>query len=172
MKTKITWIALAIAAAGTLGAQAQEEGQQRRGQRQMPESVVKEFDKDGDGKLNDDENKAAREAMRARFEEARKKELEEFDKDKDGKLNDEERKAAQQARQAKRKALVEKYDADKNGEVSTEEAKTATPEEQRVLMAPRGGRGQGGEGRGQRGGRGGDQPKPEEKKEEAKPAGE
>jgi hypothetical protein len=178
MKTKLTWIALALAAAGTLGAQAQEEGGRRGGNRAPNPEAIKEFDKDGDGKLSDEEAKAMREAMQARRAEAQKKELEEFDKDKDGKLSDEERKAAQEAREAKHKALVEKYDADKNGELSREEIQTAVKagEEMRYLRPgpARGGRGgEGGAGGGgRRGGRGGEgAPKPEEKKEEAKPAG-
>lgn len=179
MKTKITWIALALAAAGTLGAQAQEEAPRRGGGRQPNPEMIKEFDKDGDGKLSDEERTAMREAMQARAEEARKKELAEFDKDKDGKLSEEERKAAQEAREAKHKALVEKYDADKNGELSREEIQTAVKagEEMRYLRpAPQRG-GRGGEGRGGEGrrGRGGEQPTPppaEPKKEEAKPAGE
>ncbi|WP_052573853.1 EF-hand domain-containing protein [Haloferula sp. BvORR071] len=169
MKTKITWIALALAA-GTLGVHAQEEGGQRRGpgNRQLPPEIIKEYDKDGDGKLSDDETKAMREAMQARRAEQEKKDLEEFDKDKDGKLNDEETKALREARQAKRKALIEKYDTDKDGKVSPEEAKAATPEERMALrggMGPGGRGGEGGQGGGRRGGRGGEnQPKPEEKK--------
>jgi Ca2+-binding EF-hand superfamily protein len=61
----------------------------------------KPFDKDGDGKLNDEERKAMMEAMQKRrpnagpqFQEMMKK----FDKDGDGKLNEEERKAMREAR--------------------------------------------------------------------------
>ena len=173
MKTNITWIALAVAISGTALTHAQEEGRERRGPRQLPEAVLKEFDKDGDGKLSDDENKAMREAMQARREEARKKEIAEFDKDKDGKLNDEEQKAANEAREAKRKALIEKYDADKDGKLNREEVQAAAKAGEELRYLRPGGpgqRGQRGEGRGGRGDR--QQPKPEEKKEEAKPAGE
>ena len=52
------------------------------------------FDKDGDGKLSDDEKAEARKAMEAR----RKEMIGKFDKDGDGKLNEEERKAAMAAR--------------------------------------------------------------------------
>jgi Ca2+-binding EF-hand superfamily protein len=169
MKTNITWIALAVAISGTAITHAQEGRPERRGQRQVPEAMLKEFDKDGDGKLNDDERTAMREAMRARFEEARKKEIAEFDKDKDGKLNEEERKAANEAREAKRKALVEKYDADKDGKLSREEIQTAVKAGEEVRFLRPGGpgqRGPRGEGRPPRGER---QPKPEDKKEEAKP---
>ena len=59
------------------------------------------FDKDGDGKLSDEERKAMMEEMQKRrpnvgpqFQEMMKK----FDKDGDGKLSDEERKAMREAR--------------------------------------------------------------------------
>lgn len=52
------------------------------------EEMVKKFDKDGDGKLNDTEKAAAHDAMKAAHE---KKMLEKFDADKDGKLSDAEK---------------------------------------------------------------------------------
>lgn len=170
MKTNITWIALAVAISGTAVTQAQqEEGRPNRGPRQLPEAVLKEFDKDGDGKLSDDERSAMREAMQARREEARKKEIAEFDKDKDGKLNEEEQKAANEAREAKRKALVEKYDADKDGKLSREEIQTAVKAGEDLRYLRPGGPGQRGP-RGEGGPRREREPKPQEKKEEAKPA--
>ena len=58
------------------------------------EEIIKKFDKDGDGKLSDEEKAEARKAMEAR----RKEMIGKFDKDGDGKLNEEERKAAMAAR--------------------------------------------------------------------------
>ncbi|MEK7949326.1 EF-hand domain-containing protein [Luteolibacter soli] len=166
MNTTLSMIALALA--GTLAVHAQEpapDGGQRRGGRQLPPQVVKEFDKDGDGKLSDDEAKAAREAMQARRAEAEKKRLEKYDTDKDGKLSEEETKAMRADLEAKHKALVEKYDADKDGKLSPEEIKAARDagEEIPQFRPMGGGRGQGGpggEGRpnrrgGQDGGQGG-----------------
>ena len=156
MKTKITCIALALA--GIVTASAQEgkpEGQRRGpggpggpGARQVPPAVLKEFDKDGDGKLNDEEAKAARAAMQAKREEAQKKILAEFDADKDGKLSEEERKAVRTAMEAKRKALIEKYDADGDGKLGPEEIKTARDagEELPMIGGPGGRRGPGGPG--------------------------
>ena len=77
MKTTIRIITLAVGvlAAGSFGALAQDgekEGKQGRdrggrggpggpgGGRGLPEEVLKEFDKDGDGKLNEEERKAVR----------------------------------------------------------------------------------------------------------------
>lgn len=64
----------AIAATGLLAvpalAQPPENGEQRgdRPRREeMRERMLKEFDKDGDGKLSDEERQKAREAMRERF---------------------------------------------------------------------------------------------------------
>lgn len=60
-----------------------------------PPEIVAKFDLDGDGKLNQEERKAARKAM---HEHHRQKMLEKFDTDGDGKLSEEERKAAREAR--------------------------------------------------------------------------
>ena len=49
--------------------------------------LLKKFDKDGDGKLSEEEREAAKAARKAMI-------LEKFDKDGDGELNEEERKAA------------------------------------------------------------------------------
>jgi hypothetical protein len=51
----------------------------------LPKEVIAKFDKDGDGKLNEAEMKAAREARQAEM-------LKKYDKDGDGKLSDEEKK--------------------------------------------------------------------------------
>jgi hypothetical protein len=155
MKTTITCFALALAGMFTASAQENPEGPRRGpgGDRQVPPAILKEFDKDGDGKLNAEESQAARTAMQARREEARKKMLAEFDTDKDGELNEEERKAMRTAMEAKRKALIEKYDADKDGKLSPAEIKAARDagEELPPMLNPGGRRGQGGEGRPARG---------------------
>ncbi|HRT29979.1 MAG TPA: hypothetical protein P5527_09305, partial [Kiritimatiellia bacterium] len=67
----------------------------------------KQFDKDGDGKLNDEERKAMMEEMQKRRPNAGpqfQERMKQFDKDGDGKLNDEERKAM---REAHRKAQAQ-----------------------------------------------------------------
>jgi Ca2+-binding EF-hand superfamily protein len=115
----------------------------------LPEDVIKKYDKDGDGKLNDEERKA--------FREDRDKEmLAKYDVNKDGKLDDEETKKMRAEnppfgrggfgpdaeaikkydkdadgklndeemkawRDARQKENLEKYDADKDGKLSEEE---------------------------------------------------
>ena len=120
-----------------------------RGRFQPDAETLKKYDKDGDGKLNDEE----RTAMRADRDKAM---LEKYDADKDGKLNNEERMKmeaenprrgmggppptaeeiktydkngdgklegdeATALREARMKAMTEKYDTDKDGKLSDEE---------------------------------------------------
>ena len=83
----------------------------------MKEMIAK-FDKDGDGKLNDAERAAAREAGM----------LKRFDKDGDGKLNAEEQKAADAAKKemdARHAEMTKKFDKDGDGKLSDEEKKAA-----------------------------------------------
>jgi hypothetical protein len=95
------------------------------GQRPVPAEVLKEFDKDGDGKLSDDERKAMREAMQARAEERRQEMIKKYDKDGDGKLSEEERKTMMEeqraAMEARRAEMMKKYDKDGDGKLNEEE---------------------------------------------------
>ncbi|MDD4018242.1 MAG: hypothetical protein PHV28_09885 [Kiritimatiellae bacterium] len=74
--------------------------------------ALKMFDKDGDGKLNDEERTAMREQMRKNREKK-------FDTNGDGKLDEKERAAMQEAR----KAQVKEFDKDGDGKLSDEERK-------------------------------------------------
>ncbi len=74
--------------------------------------ALKEFDKDGDGKLNEQERAA-------RFEQMRKAREKAFDKDGDGKLDDAEKAAMAEAFKAREKA----FDKDGDGKLSDEERK-------------------------------------------------
>ena len=85
-----------------------------------PPEILKEFDKDGDGKLSEDEHKAMRDAMQERYKDKWK----EFDKDGDGKLSDQEKEAMKEARKA---MWMKKFDKDGDGVLSDEERK-AMPE--------------------------------------------
>lgn len=137
---------------------AQDGGQQRpqRPQRQLPPELIKQYDKDGDGQLSDDERKAMRDAMQAKREEQQKALLEKYDADKDGKLSKEEMDKARADHEAE---LLKKYDKDGDGKLSEEERK-AIPFNERGFGGPFG--------RGGRGGRGGQDGKPGE---DGKPGG-
>jgi Ca2+-binding EF-hand superfamily protein len=93
----------------------------------MRAEAMKEFDKDGDGKLNDDERKAMMEARKAMGEKIRQAREKEFDKDGDGKLNDEEQKAMMDANKAMREKFMKErekeFDKDGDGKLSDEERK-------------------------------------------------
>lgn len=138
-----------------LFATAQDAAPQRperpnRPARQLPPELIKEYDKDGDGKLSDDERKAMQEAVRAKREAQQKADLAKYDKDGDGKLSAEERKTMMSERQAE---LLKKYDADGDGKLSSDERQKIPAGER--MFGGRGGRGPGAEGgRGGRGGRG------------------
>ena len=116
MKTKTLMIAgMAFALIGTSQA---EEGKKDHPHRELPPEVIKRFDKDADGKLNEEERKAAREAHEERMKERRKEMLKEFDKDGDGELNEEEKSVMYE--EMKKRAL-KKFDKDGDGELSDEE---------------------------------------------------
>lgn len=116
MKTN-TLIILA-ATIGLSGASYAEEGKKERPHRKLPPELIAKFDKDGDGKLDEAERKAAREGREEMMAERRKEMLAKFDKDGDGELNDDEKAAMRE--EMKRKAL-EKFDKDGDGELSEEE---------------------------------------------------
>jgi Ca2+-binding EF-hand superfamily protein len=109
------------------------------------QELLKKYDKNGDGRLDDDELAAARTEMRkaggdgTMKGERQKKMLKEFDKDGDGKLNDAERaqaeKAIEQFRQngEKRRAeMIKRFDKDGDGELN--EAERAEAEKAREEM--------------------------------------
>lgn len=153
--TKLLTLGLLIGGATLATAQ---EGQQRpeRGQRgggrQVSPEDLKKFDKDGDGKLSQEEAQAMRQERQAEI-------LKKYDKDGDGKLSEEEREAQRKDLEAQRKALLEKYDENKDGTLQREEIQKARAAGETIPMGVMGRGGQGGggrgEGRGPRGGGGG-----------------
>ncbi len=74
------------------------------------ERLIKQFDKDGDGKLSESEKTAAKAAMDER--------IKRLDTDGDGKLSEKERKAG-------REQMMKKLDTDGDGKISDEERKAA-----------------------------------------------
>jgi hypothetical protein len=93
------------------------EGKEKKGPHgPPPKEILEKFDKDGDGKLNDEEAAAARTAMQAKRAEMEAK----FDKDGDGKLSDEEKKAMMEERKAE---MLKRFDKDGDGTLSDEEKK-------------------------------------------------
>lgn len=131
MKTKLTALVVAIATSSFAfglepGGDKPEKGKGRPGggPRPIPAEVLAKFDADKDGKLNEEERKAAMEARQAEM-------LAKFDTDKDGKLSEEEKKAAGEARKAE---MMKRFDKDGDGELNDEEKKAM-----RAAWAERGG---------------------------------
>ena len=132
MKKKLHRIPLLIGiiAATSLAANAEPGDGQRQGPggpRPLPPEVVKEFDADGDGKLNEAERATAREAFKAKMEERKATFIKEHDTDGDGELSDAERETAREKMKAKfeekRQELLGKYDANNKGQLDPEERK-------------------------------------------------
>jgi Ca2+-binding EF-hand superfamily protein len=94
--TRAGLLALALAFMAPLAAFAEEAPEKKT--KPVPPAVLKEFDKDGDGSLNEEEKAAWKAAQMAE----RKAKLEKYDTDKDGKLSEEER-AAMKADLSQRK---------------------------------------------------------------------
>ena len=91
------------------------------------QEVMKKFDKDGDGKLNEEEKAELRKKMAERGAGRRIPPLvlEKFDMDGDGKLNEDERATARKAMEARRAEMIEKFDKDGDGHLNIGERKAA-----------------------------------------------
>ena len=95
MKIKLfTVFAVLAGLAMASGTPEKEEGRKDRGKPGIKQWIEK-FDKNGDGKLDEAERKAAGAARKAEF-------LKKFDKDCDGKISAEEKKAAAEAMKRRR----------------------------------------------------------------------
>lgn len=124
--TRLLTLAVLVCSCGFATAQERPERPQReKGARSIPPEVFKQYDKDGDGKLSEDERKAMRADMQGKAKARRTEMLKKYDADGDGKLSEDERKAMREDMEASRKALIEKYDVNKDGKLNPEEMKAA-----------------------------------------------
>jgi len=146
MRKTALWIGMAVVAFGLLAGQGHaEEGAGNKGRRKQGqhkhsrEDALKRFDKDGDGKLSDEEKLAAREGFKEKHPQAAERFAEmkqRFDKNGDGKLSEEEREAAKAwmkehhqerggAKGEMRGKVLERFDADGDGKLSDAEKAAA-----------------------------------------------
>lgn len=130
---RIVFAAVMAVAALTLTARAQEPQKPAApasgfpARMNMGADALKQFDKDGDGKLNDEERKTMMEARKTMGENMRKAREKEFDKNGDGKLDDTEKAAMMEARKAQMEKLMKErekeFDKDGDGKLSDDERK-------------------------------------------------
>ena len=92
--THLTILALATFSLGTLALRAEETKKERPRGEGFHKKALEKFDANGDGKLDETERAAAKEARKAHHEERVAK----FDANGDGKLEPAERQAAKEAR--------------------------------------------------------------------------
>ena len=104
---KLLSITLGLCVLGLINSHAadepKKEGKEGRG-RKVPEAVLKKYDKNGDGKLDDSERATMREEQ-----------LKKYDKNGDGKLDESERAAM---REDMKKQAKEHKDGDKKAEAA------------------------------------------------------
>ena len=150
MKKLLTFLSLFCLAAGLM-AKPEKGGKPGRPSR---EEMMKKFDKDGDGKLSEDEKAEIRKTMANRPVPAHI--LEKFDKDGDGKLSDDERAEI-------RKEMMAEFDKDGDGKLGPEERKAAMAARSK-LMQGKGKKPEGKKGGEKKGGEKGKKKKGEDKK--------
>ncbi len=93
------------------------------------EAILKKFDKDGDGKLSEEERAEARKSFSGgRPPRSPAALIKKFDKDGDGKLNEEERAALREEGLKRRKEMLKKFDKDGDGKLNAEERKALSEE--------------------------------------------
>lgn len=122
----------ALLAAVAVAANANPDGKKPHRPAGPPKAILEKFDTDGDGKLSDDEAKAARAAMQER----RAAIVAKYDTDGDGELNEQEREAAKEEMKAlhgdremphrpARARIMKRFDKDGDGKLNDEEREAA-----------------------------------------------
>ena len=121
--------------AATPAPEARAEGERRPRGEWNRDEMMKRFDKDGDGELNDEERRAIREEFGNRRgggdDQMRQLIMRRYDTDGDGELSDAEREVARadftQMREQIQAKIVPRYDLDGDGELNEQEREAARP---------------------------------------------
>jgi len=136
MKTIITYTIVGLSMLGVTQAEERKRGHRGHGGERLHKHFLEKYDKDGDGKLSEEEKVAAKEEWKKRH--VHMKELmgevkenlhEKYDTDNDGELSEEEKKAiketAKQQWEIKKEGILKLYDANGDGELDEDERKEA-----------------------------------------------
>jgi Ca2+-binding EF-hand superfamily protein len=116
-------------------------GQAPEGKRKEMAELKKKFDVNGDGKLDETERKAAREAIKnnPEFQKMREERMKKFDTNGDGKLDDAEKAAAESAMKERmaggKEKLIEKFDTNGDGQLDEAEKAAAKAEMEKIKGA-------------------------------------
>ncbi len=123
-------LAIALILCWACGTEAAEGGRGKRKPGDRMKKLLERFDKDGDGKLNEEERAAALEGFMNRVDDFqgkhKKKLLEKYDKDGDGKLSEKEKEAMKEAMKKHYDEFQEKHKKDGEGK-GHEEKKDGKP---------------------------------------------
>jgi len=108
-------------------ASAQDKSmKEEKSKKELSAKTIKKYDKNGDGKLSEEEAKAMAEEKKEIAEKRHEEKLKNYDTDGNGKLSDEEKIAMHKTEDAKKQQILEKYDANKNGNLEGNELKAAS----------------------------------------------
>ena len=99
---------------------------EEKSKKELSAKTIKKYDKNGDGKLSEEEAKAMAEEKKEIAEKRHEEKLKNYDTDGNGKLSDEEKIAMHKTEDAKKQQILEKYDANKNGNLEGNELKAAS----------------------------------------------
>ena len=122
-KLGLAAILVTLVTGGVIGVASADGGGADRDARRA--EMIKKFDTNGDGKIDDNEKQAMRDAMKAKHEQRQQEMLAKYDANKDGKLDDGERQVMRDDLAAQRFA---KLDTDGNGSLSLAEFKAGMKE--------------------------------------------
>jgi Ca2+-binding EF-hand superfamily protein len=124
---KILFIVSIFAFAIGIHAKPENDGKKpSRGEgRPSREDIIKKFDKDGDGKLNEEEKAELKKKMSEKGRKLPPFLVKKFDKDGDGELSEKERAEARKSMEGRRKEMIAKFDKDGDGKLNDEERKAA-----------------------------------------------
>lgn len=125
---KLTQKLISMLAALSLAFVVTSQAEESSASKAPSKEALKKYDKDGDGKLSEEEQAARRADIVAKAAETRKANVDKYDADGDGKLSRDEREAKKAAEAAEREAKKAEREAKKAERDAEKAAKKAAKE--------------------------------------------